>query len=117
LHSSSTNRPAPICDAPAAREPALGRDPGDDLTRHVLAQEAWEVVRLPARAVEDEVQPVDTLLGPQYFARRRGVVLQPEREPGAVLEHIRRTIGDYNFAKRRAGSTTSGAFLDLHHLP
>jgi hypothetical protein len=37
----------------------------DDLTGHVLAQEAWEVVRLPALAEEDEAQRVDTVLGPQ----------------------------------------------------
>jgi hypothetical protein len=36
-----------------------------DLTGHVLAQEAWEVVRLPALAEEDEAQRVDTVLGPQ----------------------------------------------------
>jgi hypothetical protein len=37
----------------------------DDLVGHVLAQEAWEVVRLPALAEEDEAQRVDTVLGPQ----------------------------------------------------
>jgi phage terminase large subunit-like protein len=37
-------------------------------------------------------------LGQQYFARRRGTALHPERESWAVLEHIRRTIGEYNFA-------------------
>src|SRR6202047_2631218 len=36
-----------------------------DLTGHVLAQEAGEVVRLPALAEEDEAQRVDTVLGPQ----------------------------------------------------
>jgi hypothetical protein len=70
----------------------------DDLTGHVLAQEAWDVVRLPALAEQDEAQLIDTLLGPQHFARRRGEALHPEREPLAVLEHIRRTIGEYNFA-------------------
>src|SRR6516165_8406778 len=70
----------------------------DDLTAHVLAQEAWEVVRLPALAEADEELCADTALGPQCFTRRRGEALQPEREPLAVLEHIRRTIGEYNFA-------------------
>jgi hypothetical protein len=70
----------------------------DDLTGHVLAQEAWEVVRLPALAEEDEDLWVDTVLGPRPVARRRGEALQPQREPLAVLEHIRRTIGEYNFA-------------------
>jgi predicted phage terminase large subunit-like protein len=70
----------------------------DDLTAHVLAQEAWEVVRFPALAEADEESQVSTVLGPQYFTRRRGAALHPEREPVAVLEHIRRTIGEYNFA-------------------
>ena len=70
----------------------------DDLIGHVLAQEAWEIVRFPAIAEEDEALLVDTVLGPQHFARRRGEALHPEREPLAVLAHIRRTIGEYNFA-------------------
>jgi hypothetical protein len=39
----------------------------DDLTAHVLAQEAWEVVRLPALAEADEELRADTALGPQYL--------------------------------------------------
>jgi predicted phage terminase large subunit-like protein len=70
----------------------------DDLTGHVLAQEAWDVVRFPAIAEDHETQLLDTVLEPQYFARRRGEALHPEREPLAVLAHIRRTIGEYNFA-------------------
>jgi hypothetical protein len=31
-------------------------------------------------------------------SRARGEALHPEREPLAVLEQIRRTIGEYNFA-------------------
>jgi predicted phage terminase large subunit-like protein len=72
----------------------------DDLVGHVLAQEEWEVVRFPAIAEDDESQLVDTLFGPQHFTRRRGEALHPEREPRAVLEHIRRTIGEYNFARQ-----------------
>jgi predicted phage terminase large subunit-like protein len=70
----------------------------DDLTGHVLAQEAWDVVRFPAIAEDHEDQLLDTVLGPQHFARHRGEALHPEREPCAVLAHLRRTIGEYNFA-------------------
>ena len=59
-----------------------------------VAQEPWEIVRFPAIAEDDESQLVDTLFGPQHFTRRRGEALHPEREPRAVLEHIRRTIGE-----------------------
>src|SRR5208283_1513872 len=70
----------------------------DDLVGHVLAQEEWEVVRLPAIAEDDERLLFDTALGPDRFTRRRGEALHPAREPSAMLEEIRRTIGEYNFA-------------------
>jgi hypothetical protein len=38
----------------------------------VLAQEDWEIVRLPAIAEDDETIVVDSLLGPRRFQRRRG---------------------------------------------
>jgi predicted phage terminase large subunit-like protein len=70
----------------------------DDLVGHVLAREDWEVVRLPAIAEDDETIVVDSLMGPRCFERRRGEALHPAREPLAMLDQIRRTIGEYNFA-------------------
>jgi len=70
----------------------------DDLVGHVLAQEDWEIVRFPAIAEEDERHVIDTLAGPREFTRQRGEALHPEREPLPMLEQIRKTIGEYNFA-------------------
>jgi predicted phage terminase large subunit-like protein len=70
----------------------------DDLVGHVLAQEDWEVVRFPAIAEEDESWLIDTLAGPRVFIRARGEALHPARESLAMLEQIRKTIGEYNFA-------------------
>jgi predicted phage terminase large subunit-like protein len=70
----------------------------DDLVGHVLAQEDWEIVRLPAIAEDDETIVVDSRLGRRWLQRRRGEALHPERESVAMLEQIRRTIGEYNFA-------------------
>src|SRR5215472_13610708 len=70
----------------------------DDLTGHVLAQEDWEIVRLPAIAEDDETHAIETELGRQSFTRWRGEALHPERQPLAILEQIRRTLGEYNFA-------------------
>jgi hypothetical protein len=70
----------------------------DDLVGHVLTQEPWEVVRFPAIAEEDEVHYIETALGPRTFTRQRGEALHPKREPLDTLDHIRRTIGEYNFA-------------------
>jgi hypothetical protein len=70
----------------------------DDLVGHVLAQEPWEVLSFPAIAEADEVHHIETIWGPRCFTRRQGEVLHPDREPLETLEHIRRTIGEYNFA-------------------
>ena len=70
----------------------------DDLVGHVLAQEDWEIVRFPAIAEDDETWALDTELGWHSFTRQRGEALHPERQPLAILDHIRRTIGEYNFA-------------------
>ena len=89
-------RQAQGCDradhAPAAREG------GDDLAGHVMAQEAWEVVRIPAIAEDDERHRAETVFGRQCFGRKAGEALHAEREPPQMIEQIRRTIGEYNFA-------------------
>ncbi|TDR85287.1 phage terminase large subunit [Enterovirga rhinocerotis] len=70
----------------------------DDLTGRVLEREGWTCLRFPAIAEADEMFEVATLRGPQTFRRRVGEALDPVREPLSVLETIRQTIGDYNFA-------------------
>src|SRR5947209_19430460 len=49
----------------------------DDLAGHVLEQEPWEVVRLPALADEDEAYRVATVFGQQSFGRKEGEALHP----------------------------------------
>ena len=63
-----------------------------------MAQEDWDVVRLPAIAEEDEWHQVETVFGRQCFGRKAGEALHPEREPPEMLEQLRRTLGEYNFA-------------------
>jgi hypothetical protein len=70
----------------------------DDLIGHVLAQEPWEVVCFPAIAEADELHRIETIWGPRCYTRRQGEALHPEREPLEILDRIRRTIGEYNFA-------------------
>jgi predicted phage terminase large subunit-like protein len=70
----------------------------DDLAGHVLVQEEWEVVRFPAIAEADETHRIETRRGPLVFTRKRGEPLDPGREPIAMLDAIRRTLGEYNFA-------------------
>ncbi len=67
----------------------------DDLVGHVLEQEPWVHVNLPAIAeTQQRVQ-----IGPnQFIERALGDLLHPEREPRATLGHIKTTLGTYNFS-------------------
>jgi predicted phage terminase large subunit-like protein len=70
----------------------------DDLVGHVLGLESWKVIRFPAIAEEDETHVIETPYGTRRFQRRAGQVLHPEREPLAVLNHLREAQGEYHFA-------------------
>ena len=70
----------------------------DDLAGHVLGQGGWEVVSFPAVAEDDETHAIETPRGPWTFRRSAGAALDPAREPLPILERIRATIGEYNFA-------------------
>jgi hypothetical protein len=85
----------------------------DDLVSHVVRQEDWELVSLPAVAETDETQTVDTIWGPKRLTRRQGEALQSAREPLPMLEQIPRTIGEYNFAGQyqRAPSPLGGGLV------
>src|SRR5437868_8365729 len=70
----------------------------DDLVGHVLGQERSEILSFPAIAETDEEHRIEMILEPKCFRRRPGEALHPDREPLEVLDRIRRTIGEYNFA-------------------
>ena len=70
----------------------------DDLVGHVLGQESWKLVRLPAIADEDEIHLVQTPYGPKRFTRSAGEALHPDREPLEILHQLREAQGEYNFA-------------------
>lgn len=70
----------------------------DDLAGHLLEREGWEVLSLPAIAEVLEEFTYDTPTGPQCHLRRPGDLLHPEREPQAVLDELRKNLGEYAFA-------------------
>jgi hypothetical protein len=72
----------------------------DDLVGHVREQENWQVVSFPAIAEQDEEFLIETPLGPRRFTRRISQLLHPERESHETLEHLRRTLGEYNFVRQ-----------------
>ncbi|MCJ2142107.1 hypothetical protein [Methylobacterium sp. E-066] len=67
----------------------------DDLIGHLLEQGGWTVLNLPAIAEADQFIPIGQ---GRVHHRRTGDVLHPEREPLAVIEEQRRTMGGFNFA-------------------
>jgi predicted phage terminase large subunit-like protein len=71
----------------------------DDLVGHVLNQGDWRILRFPAIAEEDESWSITNCLGQtNHFHRKQGKALQSNREPLEVLQVIRETVGEYNFA-------------------
>lgn len=70
----------------------------DDLVGHVLKQEPWQVLSLPAIAEEAADFAVETPYGLRHYHRHVGEVLHPAHESAETLERIRQTIGSYNFA-------------------
>jgi predicted phage terminase large subunit-like protein len=70
----------------------------DDLTGHVLQQEGWDLVSLPAIAERDEIYTVKTAHGYRHWSRKAGEILHPDREPSEVLAAMRRSMGEYSFA-------------------
>ena len=70
----------------------------DDLVGHVLEQERWDVVSLPAIAEVEERWVIESVHGRRAVVRHPGDLLHPAREPLHVLERQRATLGEYNFA-------------------
>ena len=69
----------------------------EDLVGEVMEREHWEVLSLPAIAVEDEQIPFEGPLGDDAFIRKAGEALHPERDSVETYRKIRDTIGEYNF--------------------
>jgi len=70
----------------------------DDLVGHVLGTEPWHVIRFPAIAEEDETHVIQTPYRVRRLKRCIGEALHPQREPLELLNRIRETLGEYNFA-------------------
>ncbi|MFD2271474.1 hypothetical protein ACFS07_10800 [Undibacterium arcticum] len=62
----------------------------DDPVGHVLDQEEWTVLNLPAIAERDERYEIDTIWGRRQFIRKEGAALHPAREPVDVLMKLKK---------------------------
>jgi predicted phage terminase large subunit-like protein len=70
----------------------------DDLAGHVMEQGGWDVLRLAAIAECDEEYELETLGYQRLLTRRAGEPLHAAREPRPVLDRIRGSLGEFNFA-------------------
>lgn len=70
----------------------------DDLVGHVLEQDDWDILSLPAIAEVHERHLIDGPLGKRYFVREPGDILHSAREDSASLATTRRNLGDFSFA-------------------
>ena len=67
----------------------------DDLTGHLLKQDGWGVLSLPAIAEHDEEF---TLSNGKAVGRKAGDALNPSLEPANVLNNQRKLMNEYNFS-------------------
>lgn len=69
----------------------------EDLVGEVMDRERWDVLALPAIALDDEYYHYETIFGGQQFLRKAGEALHPERDSVATYRTFREAIGEYNF--------------------
>jgi hypothetical protein len=70
----------------------------DDLVGHVLEQDDWEVLSLPAIAEVEQRFVIKSVFGEREVVRPVGDVLHSAREPLEVLQRLRLSLGEYHFA-------------------
>ncbi len=70
----------------------------NDLAGYLMEQGGWEVLNLPAISMEEEHHHIVTPLREYSIERKPGDVLHPARESREVLDDIRKTLGEENFA-------------------
>ena len=78
-----------------------------DLVGEVTDRERWEVLSLPAIAMEDETYEYRSLFGAEAFTRKAGEALHPERDSVDTYLGIREAIGEYNYQSQYQQSPTT----------
>ena len=72
----------------------------DDLVGHVLEQEDWDVLSLPAIAEVDQCHLIQGPFGRRWFRRKTGDILHPARESAVSLANTRRAMSEFSFASQ-----------------
>jgi predicted phage terminase large subunit-like protein len=79
----------------------------EDLVEEVMDREPWEVLSLPAVAIDDENFRYANLFGEHAFTRKAGEALHPERDSVETYQKIRESVGEYNFQSQYQQSPMS----------
>jgi predicted phage terminase large subunit-like protein len=93
----------------------------EDLVGEVMERERWDVLSLPAIAIDDECYWYEDPFGGSSFVRRVGEALHPERDSVETYRKIRETVGEYNFESQyqqspipREGGTIKREWLKFY---
>lgn len=70
----------------------------DDLSGHVLKKEDWEVLSLPAIALEEERHEIRTLGEVRTVIRQPGDLLHEAHQDQKDLERVQKNLGEYAFS-------------------
>jgi len=96
----------------------------DDLVGHVLAQGDWDMLSLPAIAIEDEQFTIENCFGTKQYIRKAGDLLNPARESLSSLNTMRAAIGEYDFLSQyqqtpipQGGSIIKTEWLQYYEPP
>ncbi len=69
----------------------------EDLVGEVTDRELWDLLSLPAIAVQHESYPIKSPLGNRCYVRKAGEALHPERDSVETYRKIREAVGEYTF--------------------
>lgn len=85
----------------------------EDLVGEVLEREAWDVLALPAIAVQEERYEIESPFGKHLYQRKPGEALHPERDSLETYQRIRETVGEYNFQSQyqQSPGTLEGGYI------
>ncbi|MGA2908979.1 MAG: phage terminase large subunit [Terracidiphilus sp.] len=79
----------------------------EDLVGEVTDREPWEVLSLPAIAIDDEEYLYENIFGEKSFERKAGEALHAERDSVETYRKIREAVGEYNFQSQYQQSPMS----------
>lgn len=79
----------------------------EDLVGEVTDREPWDVLSLPALAIDDESHSYSDFFGEHSFVRKAGEALHPERDSVETYQKIRESVGEYNFQSQYQQSPMS----------